>query len=172
MKSQLCTMPRTGLKVQWVVVGGLVAVVQSHNHFKPNFLWLGYAKFGTYITYICGQVMQHGLYMNKIVLVYQFHMIQVWFQRGSEGVQSYQNSLHFKFFPISVEGWGGGHRKSIFSQIQKSPNYPRSIKLWTFSTNYGIFYFEPSPYQKFFLKKKIIIDFFYNLGHFLILRLP
>ena len=41
----------------------------------------------------------------------------------SEGVQRYQNSLHFKFYPISVEG--GGHRKSFFSQIQKSPNYPR-----------------------------------------------
>ena len=35
MKYQPCTMPRTGLKVQWVVV------VQSHNRFKPNFLWLG-----------------------------------------------------------------------------------------------------------------------------------
>ena len=27
-------------------------------------------------------------------------MIQVRFQQGSEGVQGYQNSLHFKFFPI------------------------------------------------------------------------
>ena len=39
-------------------------------------------------------------------------------------MQRYQNSLHSKFFPISVKG-GGGHGKSIFSQIQKSPNYPR-----------------------------------------------
>ena len=72
----------------------------------------------------------------------------------SEGVQQYQNSLHSKFFPnFGVGGWGGGvHRKSIFSQIQKSPKYPRggggSRKLWTFSTNYGIFYFEPSPKKK------------------------
>ena len=40
-------------------------------------------------------------------------------------------SLHFKFFPISVEG----HRKSIFSQIQKSPNYPKGGG----QENYGLF---------------------------------
>ena len=49
-------------------------------------------------------------------------------------MQRYQNSLHFKFFPISVEG--GGHRKSIFSQIQKSPNYPRG---GGGQENYGLF---------------------------------
>ena len=51
-------------------------------------------------------------------------------------MQRYQNSLQFKFFPISVEG-GGGHRKSIFSQIQKSPNYPRGGGGG--QENYGLF---------------------------------
>ena len=61
-------------------------------------------------------------------------------------MQRYQNSLHFKFFLISVEG--GGRRKSIFSQIQNSPHYPRgggSRKLWTFSTICEIFCLECSP---------------------------
>ena len=48
-------------------------------------------------------------------------------------MQRYQNSLHFKFFLISVEG--GGHRKSIFSQIQNSPHYPRGGG----QENYGLF---------------------------------
>ena len=50
-------------------------------------------------------------------------------------MQRYQNSLHFKFFPNSVYG---GHRKSIFSQIQKSPNYPRGGGGWG-QENYGLF---------------------------------
>ena len=51
-------------------------------------------------------------------------------------MQRYQNSLHFKFFLISVEG--GGHRKSIFSQIQNSPNHPRGGGGGG-QENYGIF---------------------------------
>ena len=56
-------------------------------------------------------------------------------------MQRYQNSLHFKFFLISVEG-GRGHQKSIFSQIQNSPNYlgGGSRKLWTFYTICDIFF--------------------------------
>ena len=44
--------------------------------------------------------------MNEIVPMYQFDVILVRFYQGSEGVQLYQNSLHFKFFLISVEGGG------------------------------------------------------------------
>ena len=74
-------------------------------------------------------------------------MIQERFQQGSEGVQRYQNSLHFKFFPISVEG--GVIENQFFPKFKKSKlsqGGRGSRKLWTFSTNYGIFYFQPSPY--------------------------
>ena len=74
--------------------------------------------------------------------------------KGSEGVQQYQNSLHFKFFPISGGG-GGGHRKSIFSQIQKSPKPPRGVggvkKIMDFFHNLGHFFLDGSPNQKFAL---------------------
>ena len=65
-------------------------------------------------------------------------------------MQRYQNSLHFKFFPISVEG--GGHRKSIFSQIQKSPNYPRG---GGGQENYGLF---PQIMVFFILNRPLIVD--------------
>ena len=58
-----------------------------------------------------------------------------------------QNSLHIKFFPIAVEG-GGGIKNQFFSKFKKVQiilGGEGSRKLWTFSTNYGIFYFEPSP---------------------------
>ena len=61
--------------------------------------------------------------------------------QGSEGVQWYQNGLHFKFFPISVKG---GSLKINFSQIQTCQNFPGgSKKLWTFSTNCDIFLMAP-----------------------------
>ena len=65
-------------------------------------------------------------------------------------MQRYQNSLHFKFFPISVEG--GGHRKSIFSQIQKSPNYPRG---GGGQENYGLF---PQIMVFFILNRLLIVN--------------
>ena len=38
--------------------------------------------------------------------------------QDSEGVQRYQNSLHFKFFPISVEG-GGFIENQFFPKFKK-----------------------------------------------------
>ena len=55
--------------------------------------------------------------MNEIVPMYQFDMIQVRFQQGSEGVQPYQNSLHFKFSPISVES--GSSNISFFQNSKQ-----------------------------------------------------
>ena len=63
-----------------------------------------------------------------------------------EGVQRFQNSLHFNFFKNEVRG--GGHQISFFSQIQNSPHYPRgggSRKLWTFPKFCDIFNFDGSP---------------------------
>ena len=99
-----------------------------------------------YETDVCNIWYIYGLYMNKIAAMYQY-MIHVRFQQGSEGVQRYQNSLHFKFSPISVEG-GGSSKINFFPNSKKSKlsqGGGGSRKLWTFSTNYGIFYFEPSP---------------------------
>ena len=64
--------------------------------------------------------------------------------RGGATMSKYST---FQIFPNFGRG-GGGHRKSIFSQIQKSPNYPRVG---------GV---------------KKIMDFFHNLGHFLLRMLP
>ena len=78
-----------------------------------------YATFGTY-----------GLYMNKIVPMYKFDMIQARFQQGSEGVQRYQNSLYFgrgrgviknQLFPKlkKVQIMGGGQKNyGLFPKIK------------------------------------------------------
>ena len=49
----------------------------------------------------------------------------------------YKKCLHFKFFPISVEG-GGGHRKSNFSQIQNSPHYQENYGLFPQSVTFHV----------------------------------
>ena len=73
----------------------------------------------------------------------------------------YQNSLHFKFFPISVEGGG----------VIENQFFPKFIKVQIIlgegwgggQENYGLFpqimvffYFEPSPYM--FLKNCFLIS--------------
>ena len=88
---------------------------------------------------------------NEALYIYRYSpcIIFIWFRygfgKGQRGCND-QNSLHFKFFLISVEG-GGGHWKSIFSQIQNSPKHPR--KLWTFSTIWDIFFLDGSPKKVF-----------------------
>ena len=67
-------------------------------------------------------------------------MILLRFQQESEGVQQYQNSLHFKFFPISVEG-GGLSKINFFPNSKQSKlSWGGSRKLWTFYTICDIFF--------------------------------
>ena len=85
--------------------------------------------------------------------MYQFDMILVWFQQGSEGVQRYQNSLHFKFFPNQVRG-GGWSSNIIFFPNSKQSTLSQgggSRKLWTFSTICEIFFLDCSPQWKFII---------------------
>ena len=96
---------------------------QKSLHFKCRLLWLEVWIFHIFPN------------LNYFAIILQYYL--------------YKKCLHFKFFPISVEG-GGGHRKSNFSQIQNSPHYPRG------RGGGG----------------KKIMDFFHNLGHFMFGRLP
>ena len=75
--------------------------------------------------------------------MYQFDMIYVRFQHGSEGRQRYQNRLHFKFFPISVKG-GSSKIKFFPNSKQSKLSWGGwSRKLWTVSTICDIFFMAP-----------------------------
>ena len=98
-----------------------------------------YATFGTYMAYI-------WIKLSPCISL-------IWFRYGFSQGQKACNDIIIVYISnfSQFRSRGGGHRKSIFSQIQKSPNYPRGgggqENYGLFSTNYGIFYFEPSPYH-------------------------
>ena len=82
--------------------------------------------------------------------MYQFDMIYVYgFSQG----QKVCNDIKIVYISNFSQFWsrGGGHRKSIFSQIQKSPNYPRG---GGGQENYGLF---PQIMVFFILNRPLII---------------
>ena len=76
--------------------------------------------------------------MNKIVPMYQFDMILVWFLarvRGGATCNDIKIVYISIFSQIRSKG-GGGRQISMFSQIQNSPHYPRG---GGGQENYGLF---------------------------------
>ena len=74
-------------------------------------------------------------------------MVLAWVRRGA----TISKSSTFQIFPNFGRGGGGGGgiENQFFPKFKKVQiilgEGGGSRKLWTFSTNYGIFYFEPSP---------------------------
>ena len=72
------------------------------------------------------------------------------FSKGQRGC----NNFKIVYISNFSQFWsrGGGHQKSMFSQIQNTPNYPRGggqRKWWTFSTICDIFFcLEGSPNKR------------------------
>ena len=82
---------------------------------------------------ICNIRYIYGLYMNKIFPIISL----IWFRNGFSKVQRGCNDIKIVYISnfSQFRSRGGIHRKSIFSQIQKSPNYPRGGG----QENYGLF---------------------------------
>ena len=99
---------------------------------------------------ICNIRYIYGLYMNKIFPIISL----IWFRNGFSKVQRGCNDIKIVYisnFSQFRSRGGGGIENQFFPKFKKVQiilGEGGSRKLWTFSTNYGIFYFEPSPYSQ------------------------
>ena len=92
-------------------------------------------------------------------------------------LQWYQNSLHFKFFPISVEGGGGAIEKQFFPKFKKVQNILGGgvKKIMDFFHNLWDFFLDCSPNPdllKFVCCRWDLrpLNLNVSLGHFIICR--
>ena len=94
-------------------------------------LYMGLILVGymEHLVHIC-PIYEHN--SPHVSVLYDLGMVLARVRRGAR----YQNSQHFKFFPISVEG--GGHQKLLFPKFKK-------VQIMDFFHNFGHFFFEPSP---------------------------
>ena len=94
---------------------------------------------------ICNIRYINGLYMNKIFPIISL----IWFRNGFSKVQRGCNDIKIVYISnfSQFRSRGGVIENQFFPKFKKVQIIlgGGSRKLWTFSTNYGIFYFEPSP---------------------------
>ena len=95
---------------------------------------------------ICNIQYIYGLYMNKIFPIISL----IWFRNGFSKVQRGCNNIKIVYISnfSQFRSRGGLIENQFFPKFKKVQiilGEGGSRKFWTFSTNYGILYFEPSP---------------------------